>query len=279
MAWNHKLSNIMRTIGAVPYMFIVFAPSLILTVFNIYFNLSVFEAVASTLDLSYNYYQKLKWFVYLSSVLLIMRPLIQELFLITNGKISEVESYYLRLMNYVGIGILAVGALAYIASYLTGDIYVNTYKTMQNPSFFQSLFGFDKEIAGKRVINGFEFSLDLFAMFASYFTETLAGFMLITSKDILFPDLQSKKPQEEPKKNKILEKEAGEMLIRVRDLANMNPHEIAKLLVSKEKLTKQKEDIQNFNLNQFDGFESQKSKFIEYAKIACKNIDTALTLV
>jgi hypothetical protein len=194
MKWNEKLSNILRTIGAIPYMFIVFAPSLILTIFNIYFNLSVFETVATALGLSYQYYQKLKWFVYLSSILLIMRPLIEQLFATTGNSINESEKSYLTMMKYVGIGIIGIGGIAYIMSYLIGDIQVNEYRTITNPNIFQSFFGFDKEVASRRAINLYEVGIDIAAMFASYFTETLAGFMLITSKDILFPSIKTTQP-------------------------------------------------------------------------------------
>lgn len=187
MKWNEKLSNILRTVGVIPYMFIVFAPSLILTIFNIYFNLSIFETVAIALGLSYQYYQKLKWFVYLSSILLIMRPLIEQLFATTGNSINATEASYLKMMKYVGIGIIGVGGIAYIMAYLIGEINVNEYKQIANPSWFQSVFGFNMEIVGKRPINFYEAGIDIASMFASYFTETLAGFMLITSKDILFP--------------------------------------------------------------------------------------------
>ena len=194
MKWNEKLSNILRTVGAIPYMFIVFAPSLILTVFNIYFNLSIFETVAVALGLSYQYYQKLKWFVYLSSILLIMRPLIEQLFATTGNSINSTEASYLKMMKYVGIGIIGVGGIAYIMAYLIGEMNVNEYKQIANPTWLQSMFGFNMEISGKRPINLYEAGIDIASMFASYFTETLAGFMLITSKDILFPTIKTTQP-------------------------------------------------------------------------------------
>jgi hypothetical protein len=223
--------------------------------------LSVFETVVIDLDLSYTYYQKLKWFVYLSSILLIMRPLIEQLFNTTNGTINDSEKSYLSMMKYVGIGIISVGAIAYIMSYIIGDIQVNIYKTVSNPSWIQSLLGFDQEISGKRSINGFEVILDLSAMAASYFTETLAGFMLITSKDILFPEQIKGGTLPKDKHKKKLSDDAANVLQRMTDLIGMSDDDVVKTLVTKDAVYKEKNKLLGFDKNSFANFPDDLARF------------------
>lgn len=283
MNWTEKLSSSLRVIGVVPYMFIVFAPSLILTVFNIYFNLSVFETVGTALDLSYGYQKKLKWFVYLSSVLLIMRPLIQELFHQTNGSINKTEEYYLELMKFVGIGILCIGGATYITSYLISDIKVPVYGDIKNPTWIQTILG-EKQKIGTRSINGFEFALDLAAMFASYFTETLAGFMLITSKDILFPNAKtsnksdnSKKPESDNERVVPISTSAKHVLIRLSDLSKKNDEELLTLFGNDiNKIKQEKDRIDSFKLSEFDGFPNEKQKFLKLKAEVIGKLDKLL---
>lgn len=183
--WNYNLSNTIRTIGAIPFMFFVFTPSLILMCFNLYFNLAIFDSVADALELSYRHRLKLKAIAYLPSVLLIMKPLIELLFIKSNSKIDDNEKNYLKMMKVVSIGILGFAGTVYFISYMFLDIKTSVYVVNTNAGLFDSSM---IETENKQKIGFFDFMIDMFSLGISYFTETLAGFLLITVKDILFPD-------------------------------------------------------------------------------------------
>lgn len=252
--WNYNLSNTIRTIGAIPFMFFVFTPSLILMGFNLYFNLAIFDSVADALELSYRHRLKLKAIAYLPSVLLIMKPLLELLFLKTGSAIDNNERNYLKMMKTVSIGILGFAAIAYLISYLFLDVKTSAYAVNPNPGLFEPSM---IETENKVKIGFFDFLIDLFSLGLSYFTETLAGFLLITVKDILFPDSNQKIEV------KILNEKSAKLLKDLDEYLKQTPEQIRKKFVNNHALIKEEINrISSFNLNNFDGFDDEKKEFL-----------------
>lgn len=261
--WNHNLSTVIRTAGAVPFMFLVFAPSLILIGFNIYFNLAVFDSISFALDLNYSHAKKLKAIVFMASILLIMKPLIETLFKQTGTGIDDTEKSYLKMMKFVSIGILGFGGLIYLITYLFFDIKVPVYQPNPNASFFESSM---IETDAKKEISFFDFMIDLFVIGLSYFTETLAGFLLITVKDILFPefDKSDNKPKAITPEVKTLNPKCSAILKDIDKYLSQTPEQVrTSFIANTQQIKNEINRIKTFNVRLFEDFEDKRNEFAE----------------
>jgi hypothetical protein len=193
--FSQNFSRIIKVIGSTPFIILVSLPSLVFIGFNIYFTTNIISLIINSLELASLFGKMVRGFIYLSTTLLIMYPLLETLFRTTGGTVSKAEESYLKLFDRVAIALLIVTAGLYLSCWLgligTG-IQVDVMKPKPNLSSFESfinLFFSIEVVDSKRDITFIEGIIGLSVFGFIYFTDKAAGICLITMKDILFPDI------------------------------------------------------------------------------------------
>lgn len=199
---SQDFTRIIKVVGASPFIFLVYLPSVILIGFNVIFTSTVISLLIQTLDLASVIGKMVRGLMYLSTTLLIMKPLLEMLFTASNSELTTIEKKWLNLFDRLAMGILIFVALLFLGCWLgfigKGNIMVDVCIPKPNLNSFESIIDIFYTLEVKdssRAISFIEGVIIFICLGVIYFTDSAAGICLVTVKDILFPDLLSKANQ------------------------------------------------------------------------------------